>query len=334
MHFLYVMDPLETMHPTKDTTFAFMRAAQRRRHMNWHCLLQDLIVQPDGVFAIASQATVASEPPYATYGKRNKLRLADVDAVIVRKDPPFDAAYLHAMQMLELVRDITFVMNDPQGLRDAEEKLFALHFTDWIPPSCVTSDSALIMEYVHQWKEAVIKPIGRAGGVGVMKLSVGDPNNGSIIELLTDGGRKIVMLQQYLPQVVEGDKRVLLLDGDLLGAVLRVPQQGDLRANIHAGGSVVGCDLTETEKELVTAVGPHLRRSGLYFVGLDIIGNRLTEVNVTSPTCIQELGRLTGTCPENNVIEWLEEKVHAFAVDSDVQRARTNLTTEAATLAK
>jgi glutathione synthase len=314
MQFVYVMDPLETMHPEKDTSFAFMRAAQKRGHTNLHCLLRDLSVEEGKAFAATRVATVDAAPPHATYGPRREVCLSEVDAILIRKDPPFDTAYLQATQILDVVRDDTFVMNDPRGLRDANEKLFTLQFPQWTPRTYVTADPVRIRAFVDACGgTAVIKPIGRAGGYGVMKLSADDINTPAIIEMLTEEGRQSVMVQEYLPAVREGDKRVILLDGKLLGAVLRVPRKDDLRANIHVGGRVKACDLTDKERDLVASVGPRLRSAGLYFVGLDVIGERLTEVNVTSPTGIQELGRLTNTTPEDDVIAWLETKVQKFA---------------------
>ncbi len=314
MKFVYVMDPLETMHPEKDTSFAFMRAAQKRGHTNLHCLLRDLSVEEGKAFASTRVATVDAAPPHATYGPRQEVSLSEVDAVLIRKDPPFDTAYLQATQILDVVRDHTFLMNDPRGLRDANEKLFTLQFPQWTPRTYVTADPVRIRAFVDACGgTAVIKPIGRAGGYGVMKLSANDINTPAIVEMLTEEGRQSVMVQEYLPAVREGDKRVILLDGKLLGAVLRVPRKDDLRANIHVGGRVQACELTDRERDLVASVGPRLRSAGLYFVGLDVIGERLTEVNVTSPTGVQELGRLTNTTPEDDVIAWLEGKVQKFA---------------------
>lgn len=314
MRFVYVMDPLESMLPDKDTTFAFMRAAQARGHENLHCLLSHLSVEGGKVFATTREAFVSDEAPHTRYGNTKEVELAHVDAVLVRKDPPFDTNYYRASLILDLVRDSTFLMNDPRGLRDADEKLYALRFPDWTPRTYVTADPVRIRAFVDACGgNAVIKPIGRAGGYGVMKLTANDVNIPSIIELLTEAGTVSVMVQEYLPQVREGDKRVLLLDGKLLGAILRVPRKDDLRANIHVGGRVKACSLTEREEQLVANIGPHLHADGLYFVGLDVIGERLTEVNVTSPTGIQELGRLNGTTPENDVIAWLETQVERFA---------------------
>jgi len=313
MRLLFVMDPLETMHPEKDTTFAFLRAAQQQRHTSLHCLLKDLSVESGRVYANARSATVSPHPPFASYGPTERVCLSDLDAVLIRKDPPFDIAYLNATQILDLVRKDTFLMNYPRGLRDADEKLFALRFSEWTPRTVVTSGAVRIREFVEECGgRAVIKPIGRAGGRGVLQLVAGDQNVLSIIDLLTDEGQRPVMVQEYLPAVRQGDKRVILLDGELLGAILRVPAKDDFRANIHVGGQVVACGITGEEDALIASVGPKLRAAGLYFVGLDIIGGRLTEVNVTSPTGIQELGRLTHTTPEDEVLRWLVRKVEEF----------------------
>ena len=313
MRFVYVMDPLEIMHPEKDTTFAFMRAAQQLGHTNLHCQMSDLSVEDGRPYASTHVATVGSSPPFASYGERHELALADVDAVLIRKDPPFDTAYLHASQIIDLARHDTFIMNDPRGLRDANEKLVALRFDSWMPRTYVTADPVRIRAFVDSCGgSAVVKPIGGKGGYGVMKLSDGDMNTPAIIEMLTQEGVKPVMVQEYLPAVREGDKRVILLDGKLLGAILRVPRKDDLRANIHVGGRVKACELTDRETEMVASIGPRLRTAGLYFVGLDVIGERLTEINVTSPTGIQELGRLTESNPEQEVIRWLERRVERF----------------------
>ena len=313
MRFLFVMDALESMHPEKDTTFAFMRAAQKLGHLCLHCLLNDLYVDNGQAFASTRIATVSPHPPHTFYGAAQQVCLSDVDAILVRKDPPFDIAYLNATQVLDVVRDDMFIMNDPRGLRDADEKLYALHFSQWTPRTTVTASPAHIRKFLEECGGlAVIKPIGQAGGRGVLRLTAGDTNTSSIIDLLTSEGKHPVMVQEYLPAVCEGDKRVILLDGKLLGAILRVPTKGEFRANIHVGGTVVACDITQREKELIESVGPRLRAAGLYFVGLDVIGERLTEVNVTSPTGIQELGRLTCTTPEDDVIRWLERRVMEF----------------------
>jgi len=313
MRFLYVMDPLEKMLPDKDTTLAFMRASQRRGHDNLHCLLQDLSAEDGRPYATAHHATITQEGS-AQYGHVQEVALDEVDAILIRKDPPFDSAYHHATQLLDLARDTTFIMNDPRSLRDANEKLYALHFPAVTPRTYVTANRTRIRAFVDAvGGKAVIKPLDQAGGIGVMLLRADDLNTPSIVDLLTLEGTRAVVVQEFLPAVSEGDKRILLLDGKALGAILRVPRSDDLRANIHVGGRVQATSLTPGEEEIVAHMGPRLRAAGLYFVGLDVIGGKVTEINVTSPTGIQELGRLTGTTPEDDVIVWLEQKVAQFA---------------------
>lgn len=314
MRFVYVMDPLETMHPEKDTTFAFLRAAQRRGHENFHCLLKDLSVDDGRLYASTRVATLEAQAPFARYGESHDLALDEVDAVLIRKDPPFDTAYHYATLLLELVRGKTFIMNDPRGLRDANEKLYILHFPEVTPRTFVTADRTRIRAFVQAvGGTAVIKPLHLAGGMGVLMLRSDDLNTPSIIDLLTGEGTRSVMVQEFLPAVREGDKRILLLDGKPLGGILRVPKSDDLRANIHVGGRVKACTLTPEEERIIAQIGPKLSAAGLYFVGLDVIGNRVTEINVTSPTGIQEMGRLNGTTPEDDVIQWLEQKAASIS---------------------
>ncbi len=310
MRFLFVMDPAETMTADKDTTFAFIRGAMARGHECLHCLSREVSNEGRDVFARARAVTVGELSPHVTLGADERVELARVDAVFVRKDPPFDAAYLYLTQQLDLVTDRVFVMNSPRGVRDANEKLFTFQFLEFMPRSLVSADRAQIIEFVSAvGGTAVLKPLDGAGGSGVVVLSVGDRNVRSLVDIMTAEGRRLAMVQEYQPAIRQGDKRVLLLDGEPLGAILRVPREDDVRANIHAGGQVVPCDLSERERELVRSVGPKLREYGLWFVGLDLIGEKLIEVNVTSPTGIQELGRHQGKRPEEDVIAWVERRV-------------------------
>jgi glutathione synthase len=308
MRILYVMDPLETMHPEKDTTFAFLRASQKRGHESLHCLPHHLSVREGRVLAHVRSATVGTSAPFHAYGERRTAFLDEIDAVMIRKDPPFDQAYLYATLCLERARGQTLVVNDPRGLRDANEKLYAMHFSRWMPRTLVSADRDEIHAFVDEvGGQAVIKPLDGAGGAGVMMVERDHKNARAIVDTLTGEGRRIAMVQGFLPSVTEGDKRVLLLDGEPLGAILRVPRPDDLRSNIHVGGTVRPAELTPREKELVADIAPRLKADGLYFVGLDLIGEHLTEVNVTSPTGIQELGRFTQSEPEAKVIAWLED---------------------------
>ncbi len=306
------MDPAEIMTADKDTTFAFIRGAMARGHECLHCLPREVSNESREVFARARKVTVSDTAPYVTLGSDERVELAKLDAVFIRKDPPFDAAYLYLTQQLDLVKDRVLVMNDPRGVRDANEKLFAFQFTEFMPHSLVSAERDAIIAFVDQvGGTAVLKPLDGAGGSGVVVLSAGDRNVRSLVDMLTFEGKRLAMVQEYQPAVRQGDKRVLLLDGKPLGAILRVPREDDVRANIHAGGQVHATDLTPKERALVEAVGPKLREYGLWFVGLDLIGEKLIEVNVTSPTGIQELGRHMGTRPEEDVIAWAEQ--HAIS---------------------
>jgi glutathione synthase len=308
MRFLFVMDPAEKMIPDKDTTFAFIRAAMARGHECLHCLPRDISNVGRSVLSSARRISVSDTPPHSTLGASSVVELLSLDAVFVRKDPPFDGAYGHLTRQLDLVRDDVLVLNDPSGIRDANEKLYAFHFAELMPKSLVSSDPKRLLEFVSEvGGKAVIKPLDGAGGSGVLALSLEDRNTRSIVDIMTKEGQELVLVQEYEPAVRVGDKRVLVLDGRLLGAILRVPRQDDLRANIHAGGRVDATTLTPGEERVVSVMGPKLREAGLYFVGLDLIGEKLIEVNVTSPTGIQELGRLTGTKPELDVIAWVEK---------------------------
>jgi glutathione synthase len=312
MRLLYIMDPVGTILPDKDTTFAFLRAAQRRGHQNFHAELAHVSFDGGDVRARARDVTVGDEPPFVSLGSQRDLAASDVDAILIRKDPPFDRAYLHVTLLLEHARGKTLLMNDPRGLREANEKLYALHFPDLVPRTMVSSDAESILAFVDAvGGKAVIKPLDGAGGSGVFLLARNDPNVRAIIEISTRAANGLAVVQAYLPEVSAGDKRVLLLDGEPLGAILRIPRAGDLRSNIHVGGSVHPTQLTPAETRMIAAMGPRLRADGLYFVGLDLIGERLTEVNVTSPTGIQQLGRLSGTRPEDQVIDWIERRAPA-----------------------
>jgi glutathione synthase len=309
MRLLYIMDPVESILPDKDTTFAFLGAAQRRGHHNFFAEIAHLYVAGGELRANARGVMVHEGAPFVSLGEREDLGASDVDAILIRKDPPFDRQYLHATLMLEHARGTTLVVNDPRGLREANEKLYAMNFPEFVPRTMVAADRALILDFVEAvGGTAVVKPLDGAGGSGVFLLALGDHNLRSILDASTLEGRRLVIVQEYLPAVTAGDKRVLLLDGEPLGAILRIPRPGDLRSNIHVGGSVAPADLTPNETRMIEAIAPRLKSDGLVFVGLDIIGERLTEVNVTSPTGIQQLGRFSGTHPEDRVIEWIERR--------------------------
>jgi glutathione synthase len=311
MRFLYVMDPMDRVQPDKDTTFALQRAAQRRQHVALHSEPRDVYVQGGDVWSRARELTVSDVPPYFRLGKVLEVRLADVECVLIRKDPPFDSEYLYVTLMLEKVRGRTQVINDPRGLRDANEKLYTLHFAQHMPRTLVTSDPARVHDFVREVGTGVIKPLDGAGGSGVMVVAKGDKNARSIVDYLTHEGTRHAMVQEYLPAVAAGDKRVLLLDGEILGAINRIARDDDVRSNIHAGGRVEPCGVSDKERAIVEDMAPKLAADGLVFVGLDFIGEKLTEVNVTSPTGIQELSRHAGLDMAEHVIIRIERYARA-----------------------
>jgi len=307
MRFVYVMDPMDRVLPDKDTTFAFLRAAQRRGHTALHGTAKDVYIDAGDVWARTRTLTVSDTAPHFTFGKVADVRLADVECVLIRKDPPFDSEYLYVTLMLEKLRGRTLVVNDPRGLRDANEKLYTLHFARHMPRTLVTTD-----RFVAEVGTGVVKPLDGAGGSGVMVVAPGDRNARSIVDSITREGTAHAMVQEYLPAVRAGDKRVLLLEGEILGAINRIPREDDVRSNIHAGGRVEATEVTAEERAIVADLAPRLAADGLVFVGLDFIGGRLTEVNVTSPTGIQELSRHRGKDAADDVIAWIERHASDF----------------------
>ncbi len=316
MRFLFLMDPMETVQAAKDTTFALMLAASARGHECFHAL--PLALETDrGVPSVrAARVRVdGGQKPDGSDGSwkldtRDKHALEAFDAVLIRKDPPFDANYAYMTQILEAARGKTLVVNDPRGLRDANEKLYSIHFSRWAPRTLVTATPHHIRDFVHDvGGQAVIKPLDGMAGSGIFLLREDDKNFNAIVEArIGEFGNTFCMVQEYLPAAREGDKRILLLDGEPLGAILRVPRADEARANIHVGGRVVKAEITAHEREMITDIAPRLRADGLYFVGLDVIGGKLTEVNVTSPTGIQQMQRMDGVDYSGRVIEWVEKR--------------------------
>jgi glutathione synthase len=308
MRFVYVMDPMDRVLPDKDTTFALQRAAQRLGHEALHCEPRDVYVEEGDVWARTRELTVSDTPPHARFGAAIDVRLAEVDCVLIRKDPPFDAEYLYVTLMLERLRGRVLVVNDPRGLRDANEKLYTLHFARHMPRTLVTSDRDRVHRFIAAVGVGVVKPLDGAGGSGVMVVDKTDRNARSIVDYITHEGTRHAMVQEFLPAVRQGDKRVLLLDGRILGAINRIARDDDVRSNIHAGGRVEPCAVTAKEQAIVADMAPRLAEDGLVFVGLDFIGERLTEVNVTSPTGIQELSRHVAQDMAEKVVRWIQAR--------------------------
>ncbi len=315
MRFAFLMDPIEQVLVDKDTTFALMLQAQSHGHELYVVGPGGLCARGRKVFATARRTEVrrVAAPGHFTAGPAEAVDVATLDAVFVRFDPPFDAQYLYNTLLLEQVRGEVLVVNDPRGIRDANEKLYAMHFPEVMPRTIVTAREADVRAFLEELQgPGVMKPLDGAGGRGILIVDLADRNFRSIVETLTLEGRRYAMVQEFLPAVRNGDKRVLLLDGEPLGAILRVPREDDARSNIHVGGSVHPCELDADDHAIIAAVADRLRRDGLHFVGLDVIGGRLTEVNVTSPTGIQELSRFTGSEPEAKVIAWVERRARSL----------------------
>lgn len=308
---LFVMDPIAGIDVTKDTTFVLMLAAQGRGHPLFYCELGDLSVDAGRAVARVHPITLRREVGrHYTFGAPRTVVLDDAIAVTwQRKDPPVDADYVAASQILALCRR-TLVLNRPDTVIWANEKLYALHFADLMPETRVTRRIPELVDFLAKMGgEMIVKPLGGKGGEGVFHLRHDDRNLFSILETATGFGTRWAMAQQYLPAVREGDKRILLVDGEVLGALLRVPAAGETRANLHVGGTPARAPLDEWDLRIVERIRPALRRDGLFFVGIDVIGGRLTEVNVTSPTGIQEIDALEGVSLETRVIEAAEARV-------------------------
>jgi len=308
-----VMDPIEKINVNTDTTFVVMLEAERRGHGLYYMEQDDLAIRGGAPEGRWRKVSVARATPHYKIEGEGRGTLGDFDVILMRKDPPFDSKYFYSTHILSLVDPKKcVVINDPHGLREATEKLYALRFPELIPPSLVTSDIALLKEFMEeQGGEMIVKPLEGAGGRGVLYLSNKDRNVGAILEIVTGEGSMPVMAQRYLPEIRQGDKRVVVLDGEPIGALIRIPKADDNRANLHVGGSSARGEVTERDREICRALAPGFKTLGLYFVGLDVIGGWLTEVNVTSPTCVQEIDAFDGVKLEEKIVDFIEKKAAA-----------------------
>src|SRR3989449_2144984 len=294
LRLLYVMDPLSRVLVDKDTTFAFLLEGERRGHEQHHCGVEDLFVERSVAHARARPVRVRRAAIHYTLGDQRSLPLGAFDVVFMRKDPPFDLSYYFATQLLGLADPaVTLVVNDPRGLREANEKLYALHFPELIPESLVAADPVRLKAFMAGLGgEMIVKPLDGCGGAGVFHLHRGDRNLNAILELSTLNGTRMVMAQRYLPAVrSEGDKRPIVLAGEPLGAIRRVPREDETRGNIHVGGRVERAVVDARDREICRRMAPRLEADGIYFVGLDVIGGLGTQGDVTSPTGGPEIDR-------------------------------------------
>ena len=296
MNLLFVADPLESFKTYKDSTYAMMDEAARRGHELFAMRAEDLVWRDGRVRGRTHAVALTGGDPWFARGEQAWRELAGFDAVLMRKDPPFDQGYLTATWLLEMAeRDGARVFNRPASLRDFNEKLAISRFPEFIAPTLVSNDAALIREFLAEQGDIVVKPLDAMGGAGIFRLRPGDPNLGAILETATRHGAETVMAQRYLPEIVDGDKRILLIDGEAVPYCLaRIPAEGETRGNLAAGGTGVARPLGDRDREIAAALGPRLKAAGLLLVGLDVIGDCLTEVNVTSPTCFREITEQTG----------------------------------------
>jgi glutathione synthase len=313
MRILFITDPLEGLHLEGDTTYSLMLAAAARDHEVWTCQAGHLGLEHDDPIAEAELTAVAlADAPAAAFRReaRIPIPLDAFGAVFMRADPPVDVDYLHATLLLDRARGKTLLINDPRGLRDLNEHLAVLAFPELTPPTIVTRSARRLREFLDEQGGAiVVKPVDGYAGLGVFVVRAGDPNTSSLLETSTRVGRAWTVAQRYLPQAVEGDKRIVLLEGKPIGAFLRVPPPGEARDNLHVGGKARACDLSAADHVIIRAVAPFLAQHGQVFVGLDVIGGRLTELNITSPTGLRHLDALDpGTSHAAPVIEWVERR--------------------------
>ncbi len=316
MKLAFIIDPIAKLDPAHDTSVALMEAACRKGYEVFITNMNTLSVKDGKAWAFLQPAKIYPVPlvdgkwqvpnPWYEVTEGGFQPLENMQFVWMRPDPPVTTEYLYATYILDYV-DVnkTKVLNSPQGIRAANEKMYALQFTGAIPKTIVTADKNTIREFVAAEGKSVMKPLGGKGGEGILFLEVGDRNLNSMIEISTNMGRTPVMVQEYLPAAQEGDKRIILLDGEPIGAVNRVPQSGEFRGNMAAGGSVAQIDITDRELEICKQLAPILKRDGLMFVGIDVIGSYLTEVNVTSPTGVREIDRLDRVSLGDRVMDWL-----------------------------
>jgi glutathione synthase len=310
------MDPIDTVNIEADSTFALALEAQARNHALFHYLPEALTFRDGRLYAQGRPLEVfRRHGRHHRFGSFEEVDLAGVDVILMRQDPPFDMAYITATHLLELLpEDGPLVVNHPGAVRNAPEKLFVLRFKELMPPTLLTRDRDRIRAFWREHGDIILKPLFGNGGAGVFRLRPGDENLTALLEMYESIQREPIMVQRYLPEVRQGDKRIILVEGEPVGGVLRIPAEGEARANLHVGGRPVKTRLTAREREICAAIGPALRAQGLIFVGIDVIGDWMTEINVTSPTGIQEIARLDGIDIAARIWDAIEARLAERAV--------------------
>ncbi len=305
----FQMDPIDQVNIDADSTFRLAEEAQARGHEVWYYTPDRLAWDNGRVQARGRRITLRRvQGDHVTFGEEELLDLAELDVVWLRQDPPFDMGYITTTHLLELVHPGTLVVNDPFWVRNYPEKLLVLQFPELTPPTMIARDLAEIRDFKHRHGDIILKPLYGNGGAGVFRLDQSDRNLASLHEMFTGLSREPMIVQKYLPAVTNGDKRVILVDGEPIGAINRIPAEGETRSNLHVGGRAAKVALTDRDREICAKIGPLLRERGQVFVGIDVIGDWLTEINLTSPTGIQELERFDEINVAGRIWEVIEEK--------------------------
>ena len=307
-----VMDPIGSINVKKDTTLAMLLAAQERGWVIHYMLQSDLYLEQGHACASVQTLSVQDDPAdWFSFGNKFNVALAELDVILMRKDPPFNMDYIYSTYLLEQAqREGTLIVNDPRSLRDCNEKLFATQFPQCCPPLMVSSSLQMLKAFQQLHEDVIYKPLDGMGGTSIFRVAAKDPNLNVIIETLTMGGRKQIMAQRYIPDIIKGDKRILMIDGIPVDyALARIPSVGETRGNLAAGGKGVAQELSDRDRWICEQVGPTLREKGLVFVGLDVIGDFLTEINVTSPTCVREINKAFNLDIAGDLMDCIQKKL-------------------------
>lgn len=312
MKFIFLMDPLETVDFDKDTTFSMMLGAHRRGHEVYH-LPEDGISLIEGKLHFHVTKVIPQNIAHMPFKEEHAARLSqdEIHALFIRPDPPLDDKYIMNTWLLEYLPERVAVINNPAGIRAVNEKVWTNHFKNITPPTIVSANQKDLISFVDKYKDIIAKPTNAFGGQGVFHLKKGDTNVKVVLETLTDGYNRAIVVQKYVPESQKGDKRILLLDGKILGAILRVHEDGEHRNNLFAGGEARPTAITDNDKKIASILKPHLRKLGLHLVGIDILGDFLIEVNVTSPTCLQEMNRFYNVELEEKIIDFVEKLIRS-----------------------
>ena len=312
LRILFVMDPVASIDPAGDSTYLLMQEAHDRGHQVAWCESTELYVDRQLPMARIHPVTVHRQAPtFLPRREAHTIELKTFDAVWMRKDPPFNMDYIFSTYILDLVLPTTVVLNDPRSIKASNEKMVALQYPELSPGTMVTNSLVQIKEFASRYERIVLKPWDGNGGRGVVVTHAADKNLGALGDLLTDEGRGYCIAQQYLPEIATGDKRIILVDGEAVGAFLRVPGADDHRGNMHVGATVQSCEMSQADDRICAAIAPRLKKEGLLFVGIDVIGTYLTEINVTSPTGLHEVRQLSGVRLEQLITDKVQALVAA-----------------------